>query len=76
MDRTFRVKDGTAIHNLQELYDHLAVINDFDFQHHIEHNDFANWVEHALDNKFLAAAMRRARTKEELRKTIFIALFR
>ena len=76
MERSFKVKDGTVLHNLQELYDHLAVINDFDFKHHFENDDFADWVEHGLNDKFLAASMRRATTKEELRKAIFVAMFR
>jgi hypothetical protein len=77
-DKAFIVKDGTKLHSIKDLYGHLAIIADDAFTHHVseEKNDFASWIEHAHQDKFLAQAIRRGATKEEMRKTIFIAMFR
>ena len=74
----FIVKDGTKLNSLKDLYGHLAVIKDEDFSHHVNEakNDFANWIEHVHGDKFLAQAVRRAKSKEEIQKAIFISLFR
>lgn len=62
----------------EELYAALDGMTDSDFSKHVtkERNDFASWVEHELGDKFLAASMRRATNKEEMRKTLFVAMFR
>jgi hypothetical protein len=76
--KAFIVKNGAKLHSLKDLYGHLAVIADADFSHHVNElkNDFAEWIEHAHNDKFLAQAVRRAKTKEEIRKAVFIAMFR
>ena len=77
-DKSFKANDGTVLLSLKDLYGYLSVMKDEDFVHHVtEHkNDFASWVEHVHGDKFLASSMRRASTKEELRKAIFVAMFR
>jgi hypothetical protein len=74
----FITKDGAKLHSLKDLYGHLSVMPEEEFRHHVnEHkNDFAAWVEHSHGDKFLAQAVRQAKTKEEVQKAIFIALFR
>jgi hypothetical protein len=77
-EKAFVVRDGTTLHSLKDLYGHLAVIKDEDFRHHVneQKNDFAAWIEHVHGDRFLAASARRANTKEELQRTIFISMFR
>lgn len=70
--------NGTSVANREELYDALGSMKDGDFSKRCagERNDFATWVEHELGDKFLAASMRRAKTREEMRKALFVAMFR
>jgi hypothetical protein len=77
-NKDFVVKDGTTLHSVKDLYGHLSVIKDEDFAHHVneQRNDFAGWVETAVGDKFLAAAMRRAHDKSEMQRTLFMAMFR
>jgi hypothetical protein len=74
----FQTRDGARLESVKDLYGHLSAITDEAFAHHVQEgkNDFASWVEHAHNDKFLAAAIRRAKTKEEMRKMIFVGLFR
>jgi len=76
--KAFVVKDGAHLHSLKDLYGHLNTITDAHFNHHVnaERNDFADWVEHALGDKFLAMAMRQTRTKDDMRKAVFISMFK
>ena len=75
--KAFIVKDGTTLQSVKDLYGHLAIISDEHFKHHVNEkkNDFAVWIEDVHGDKFIAAAVRRARSKEEVRKAVFIALF-
>jgi hypothetical protein len=74
----FTLRDGTKLHSLKDLYGYLSTMSDADFSHHVtEHkNDFASWVEHSHKDKSLAQALRHAKSKEEMQKAIFIAMFR
>jgi hypothetical protein len=76
--KDFVLKDGTKLHSLKDLYGHLSTITDADFRHHVneQKNDFASWVEHAHGDKYLAQSLRQAKSKEEIQKIIFIALFK
>lgn len=69
--------DDVMIMSREELYDALGKMADETFSQRCsgDRNDFANWVEHELGDKFLAASMRRATNKEEMRKALFIAMF-
>ena len=75
--KAFLTKDGTKLHSLKDLYGHLSTISLEEFGHHVnEHkNDFALWVEHAHGDKFLAKSLRQAKTKEQMQRAIFMALF-
>jgi hypothetical protein len=76
--KAFVTRSGTQLHSLKDLYGHLSTISDEEYSHHVnaERNDFASWVEHVHGDRFLAQAMRRARSKEELQKAVFISMFR
>jgi hypothetical protein len=76
--KSFVVKDGATLLSIKDLYGHLSTISDEHFRHHVnEHkNDFAIWVEDAHADKFLAAELRRSPSKDEMRKVLFIAMFR
>ncbi|HIH24008.1 TPA: hypothetical protein HA251_03170 [Candidatus Woesearchaeota archaeon] len=73
-----RLKDGTTIASRDELYAALGAMTNKTFSTHCDEkkNDFASWIEHELSDKFLAASMRRATNKEEMRKALFVAMFR
>ena len=77
-DKSFVTKNGTRLDSLKDLYGHLSTMADEEFSHHVnsERNDFAAWIEHVHNDRFLAAAVRTVRTRDDIRKQIFIALFR
>jgi hypothetical protein len=76
-EKAFIVNDGTTLYSIKDLYGHLSVIKDADFSHHVGEgkNDFAVWIEDAHGDKFLAAAVRRAKDKSEMQKALFVAMF-
>ena len=77
-EKRFFVHQGEALASLEELFAELQTIERHQFSHHVtdDRHDFANWVEHCFEDKFLAKRMRDARTIEDLQKEIFISLFR
>jgi hypothetical protein len=77
-DKSFVTKNGTRLESLKDFYGHLAIMSEEEFSHHVnaEKNDFASWIEHVHDDRFLAQAVRQEATKEGIRKTIFVAMFR
>jgi hypothetical protein len=76
--KAFVLKSGQTLHSIKDLYGHLNVITDDEFGHHVkvEKNDFALWIEHAHGDKFLAAAIRQAPSKDGMRKVLFMAMFK
>ena len=62
----FWLEDGRSIKNLEDLKFALENIDDELFQKHVnnEKNDFANWIEHALQLPELANNMRKTKSKE------------
>lgn len=68
----------TTVSDKESLYAALGTMTDEEFSERVDgqRNDFASWVEHELGDKFLAASMRRAKDREEMRKALFIAMFR
>ncbi len=77
-DHTFILKDGTTLVSIKDLYGALSTISDDHFSHHVNEskNDFAIWIENAHGDKFLAAAIRQTKSKHDLQKVIFMALFK
>ncbi len=65
------------ISNIRELYDALEHMSDEQFSHFVndEKHDFATWIEHSLNSKFLAARIRRAKTRGLIRKELFMAMY-
>lgn len=65
------------ISNIRELYEALENMSDEQFSHFVNNqkHDFANWIEHSLHSKFLAARARRCKTRDGLRKELFIAMY-
>lgn len=74
----FVLHDGTRLRDVHELTSALARMSDAEFSTFVndEKHDFARWIECSLDEKFLAARARRAHTREQLKKTLFIAMHR
>ena len=60
-EKQFHFADGTAIASLDALRDKLESVSYQEFYEHVnaEKNDFANWVEHVLQDKNLAEDMRK-----------------
>lgn len=81
-DKPFILKDGTTLHTMHDLYGALSTMSNETYNHHVdvEHhdtkNDFANWVEHVIGDKFLAKTMRQATNRQELQRAVFMGLFR
>lgn len=74
----FVLHDGTLLKSVEGLYRAVLGMKDEEFSRFVssEKNDFAVWIEHCLDDKFLAAAVRRATTRERVLKVLFMHLFR
>lgn len=72
----FVLHDGTKLRSTRELYKALAKMPDDIFHQFVnaEKNDFARWIELSLNDKFLAAKVRRCQTQKELRKKLFMNL--
>jgi hypothetical protein len=75
--KEFVLKDGTKLSSIKDLYGYLSTMSDDVFAHHVNEskNDFAIWIEHAHGEKFIALALRQTKTRDDMRKAIFIAMF-
>jgi len=73
----FRMRDGTLLKDAEAMFRVLLDLpqDEYAFFVNDEKNDFASWVEHCLNDKFLAGAMRRATSREKMLKTIFTYLY-
>ena len=60
-EHVFHFKDGKKAHNLKDLRDAIARMDDATFDHHVEddNNDFANWVEFVYKNDALAKDLKK-----------------
>jgi hypothetical protein len=58
--------------NIVELREAIAFMTDAEFEHHCnkDKNDFANWIEHCLDDTSLAGNLKKAATKDATLKVI------
>ena len=77
MEQEFYFHERQPVTNIKELYDALGDMSEPEFAHFVndEKHDFANWIDESLNSKFLAARVRRAQTKEEVMKELFMAIF-
>lgn len=68
----FILKDGTVIKDLYQLNHYLKKMPSDVFSFHVnaQKNDFYNWIKDIFKEKGLAAEVKKARTKYDLRKTI------
>lgn len=59
----FWVHNGPVLKDIEELHHALKEMSDDMFSYHVGkgRNDFADWVEHVLDDKTLATSLRKAR---------------
>jgi hypothetical protein len=64
----FHLKNGRSLKSLEELYNAFQDMPEDEFNHHINpsKNDFANWIEHVLEDKDLADNLRSKTTKQEI----------
>jgi hypothetical protein len=69
----FWTTDGQILRDLNELQQALAAMEESVFKHHVrpDGNDFANWVEHVLDDAVCAADLRKA-TKSSQARTVVV----
>lgn len=61
----FITKKGKTLKNLEELHNHMAVIEEDEFRHHVndKKNDFHNWVRDVHKDKILATNLLKAKTR-------------
>ncbi|MFH1771117.1 MAG: hypothetical protein ABH828_06210 [archaeon] len=64
---SFYIVNGTVCSDLLELAEALEGLAEDHFKHHVNEmkNDFANWVEHIIEEPQLANKLREAETKEK-----------
>ncbi|MBR9690836.1 hypothetical protein GOV08_04075, partial [Candidatus Woesearchaeota archaeon] len=67
-EQYFKLSDGTEIKSYNELKSAIKSMDEEALKQYVNEgkNDFANWVEHALENKGLAQKLRQAHNKSEL----------
>jgi hypothetical protein len=70
--KEFVTSKGILIYNLQQLVLELKSMKDEEFEFHVnkEKNDFANWIEHVIENKNLANNVRKIKKRKELIKLL------
>ncbi len=73
----FVLRDGTRLRGIDDLAHAIAKMTDEEFSRFADaqKNDFARWIERSLDDRFLAATVRRATTRAQLRRALFVARF-
>ncbi len=66
----FWTKEGRGIDSIAHLAAALDSMPDWVFQHHVssERNDFANWINDVFGEAWLAAKVRSAKTKSEMKR--------
>lgn len=71
-EQAFWVTDGRTLSNLLELRDALASMTDDVFAHHVskERNDFADWIEHVLQDVELASTFRKSKKPNTARDVV------
>lgn len=68
----FRLKNGTILRSILDLYHYLHIMPVTEFSHHVNgrKNDFAKWVGDVFSKKELSTKMKKCKTREEMRKVI------
>ena len=76
-EECFWTSDGRVLEDLNQLQMAFGTMGDEVFLHHVtkEKNDFAEWVEHVLDDAACAADLRRAK-KPSTARTVVIRCLR
>lgn len=71
-EQCFWVVNGTVLSNLVELKDALDAMSEEVFAHHVtkEKNDFAEWIEHVLDDAELATKVRKSKKPKTTRQVV------
>jgi len=72
----FWSRDGQILSNLSDLSFAIGSMDDEVFLHHVtdEKNDFADWVEHVLQDQECAQALRAAQKKTQAKKIVELHL--
>lgn len=72
----FWSRDGQILQNLSDLSLAIGSMDDEIFLHHVssEKNDFADWVEHVLQDSVCAEALRKAKKKAQAEKVVQLHL--
>lgn len=72
------VGNNIVVSTIDEMIDALEKMSDEDFSYLVTEtkNVPADWIERALQDKFLASTCRKTKKREELKKILFIATFR
>lgn len=68
----FWTRDGRILQNLQDLHLAFGSMDDEIFLHHAntEKNDFADWIEHVLEDLDVAVALRTVKERTEAEKML------
>ncbi|PIN70147.1 hypothetical protein COV93_02725 [Candidatus Woesearchaeota archaeon CG11_big_fil_rev_8_21_14_0_20_43_8] len=68
----FRLKNGSEIRNLNELFGAVKTMDDMDFSHHVNEvkNDFAVWVRDVLKENWLADDLSRTSSRVEFQNVL------
>jgi len=67
-DNFFYLPSGKPVKSLRELVEELNIMSEEDFASHVtpERNDFAEWIEHVINNGVLSEQIRPLKTKQEI----------
>jgi hypothetical protein len=59
-EKRFHFRDGSSVGSLEELREKIETVSYQEFYHHVnaDKNDFANWIQHVMNNERLATDLR------------------
>jgi len=68
----FWLCDGSTIKNLEELLEHLKMMNEETFRYHVnqEKNDFAKWIYDIIKDEKLSNDLKKTQSKNEFVKIV------
>ncbi|MBU1199328.1 MAG: hypothetical protein KKF46_03435 [Nanoarchaeota archaeon] len=71
-EQYFKLRNGQELKNLNDLRKNISYMQDADFEHHVneEKNDFAMWVNEALENPEIYEKIKDIKNKKELEEAL------
>lgn len=71
-EQAFKLRNGHEIKNMDQLYQHLEVMDEDVYNHHVNKrkNDFKKWVMHVLEDCHLAEKIGKSKNRQHMANTV------